>query len=148
MADDMCRTLVEDFLRSSWFCVKALVEKLEGFKEAQKQRSPVSLFIFKNDQKITRSFEGTNFFLRGSVEYSNPQLTLEEVQGIIGARMLETCGNYFSNNDLRDPEASDVAEICEALKKPSEGPLIAFLLNTDDIEPDRYSMNPLKESIV
>jgi len=148
MADDVCRTLVDDFLKSSWPCVKTIVGKLKGFKEAQKQRKPVSLFRFKNDQKVNQSFEGTNFFLRGSVEYSNPQLTLEEVQGIIGVRMLETCGNYFSNNDLREPETSDVAEICEALKKPSEGPLIAFLLNTDDIEPDRYSMNPLKESIV
>jgi copper chaperone CopZ len=49
---------------------------------------------------------------------------------------------------LREPDAKDITEICEALKKPSEGPIIAFLLNTDDIEPDRYSMNPLKESIL
>jgi len=148
MPDDLCRTLVEDFLESSWPCMKTIVEKLRGFEEAQKQRKPVSLFRFKNGQKVNQRFEGTNFFLRGSVEYSNPQLTLEEVQGIIGARMLETCGNYFSDNGLREPDADDVAEICEALKKPSEGPIIAFLLNTDDIEPDRYSMNPLKESIV
>ena len=148
MADDICQTLVEDFLQNSWPCVKAIVKKLKGFKEAKKQRKPVSTFKFKNGRKVYRSFEGNNFFLRGSVEYSNPQLTLEEVQGIIGARILETCGNYLSNNDLQEPEASDVVEICEALKKPSEGPLIAFLLNTDDIEPDRYSMNPLKESMV
>ncbi|MBN1244551.1 hypothetical protein JXA31_03050 [Candidatus Bathyarchaeota archaeon] len=148
MPDDLCRTLVEDFLESSWTCIKTIVEKLRGFKEEQKQRKTVSLFRFKNGQKVNQSFAGTNFFLRGSVEYSNPQLTLEEVQGIIGARMLETCGNYFSDNGLREPDADDVAEICEALKKPSEGPIIAFLLNTDDIEPDRYSMNPLKESIV
>jgi hypothetical protein len=148
MPADLCLTLLEDFLESSWPCVKAIVEKLRGFKEEEKQRKPVSLFRFKNGQKVNQSFEGTHFFLRSSVEYSNPQLTLEEVQGIIGARMLETCGNYFSDYGLREPDANDVAEICEALKKPSEGPIIAFLLNTDDIEPDRYSMNPLKESIV
>jgi hypothetical protein len=127
--------------------VKAIVEKLAVFNEA-KQRKPVSLFRFKNGRKVNQSFDGKCFFLRGSVEYSNPQLTLEEVQGIIGARMLETCGNYFYNYGLRQPDATDVTEICETLKKPSEGPIIAFLLNTDDIEPDRYSMNPLKESIV
>ena len=148
MPDDLCRMLTEDFLKSSWSCVKTIVEKLKGFKEEERQRKPVSLFRFKNGQKVSQSFEGNNFFLRGSLEYSNPQLTLEEVQGIIGARMLETCGNYFHNYGLREPDANDVAEICEALKKPSEGPIIAFLLNTDDIEPDRYSMNPLKESIV
>jgi hypothetical protein len=139
--------LLEDFLKNSWSCVKAIAEKLMSLKE-EKRRKPVSMFRFKNGQKVNISFEGNHFFLRGSVEYSNPQLTLEEIQGIIGARMLETCGNYFHNYGLREPDASDAAEIYEALKKPSEGPIVAFLLNTDDIEPDRYSMNPLKESIV
>jgi hypothetical protein len=148
MADDLCRMLLKDFLENSWSSVKVIVERLSSFKEETKQRKSVSLFRFKNGQKVNQSFEGNNFFLRSSVEYSNPQLTLEDVQGIIGARMLETCGNYFHNYGLREPDANGVTEICEALKKPSEGPIIAFLLNTDDIEPDRYSMNPLKESIV
>jgi hypothetical protein len=148
MSDDVCRTLLEDFLKSSWQSVEAIVETLRNFKASEPRRKPVSLFQFKNGDKVTRSFDGTRFFLRGSVEYSNPQLTLEEIQGIIGARMLETCGNYFSSYGLHDPDANDIGELCEALKKPSEGPIIAFLLNTDDIEPDRYSMNPLKESIV
>ena len=147
MSDDLCRRLVEDFLENSWPCVESIVEKLRDFKE-RTRRKTTSLFRFKNGYRINRSLEGNYFFIRGSVEYSNPQLTLEEVQGIIGARMLETCGNYFSNYDLRQPDATDVTEICEALKKPSEGPIISFLLNTDDIEPDRYSMNPLKESIL
>jgi hypothetical protein len=147
MPDDLCNMLLEDFLKSSWSCVKAIVKKIMSPKE-EKQRKPVSMFRFKNGQKVNQSFEEDNFFLRGSVEYSNPQLTLEEVQGIIGVRMLETCGNYFHKCGLHTPDASDVAEICEMVKKPSEGPIVAFLLNTDDIEPDRYSMNPLKESIV
>ena len=148
MSDDPCRVLLADFLKTSWPCVTTIVEKFKAFKEEELKRKPISLFRFKNGQKVNRVFEGSNFFLRSSVEYSNPQLTLEEVQGIIGARMLETCGNYFLNYGLREPDANDTVEICEALKKPSEGPIIAFLLNTDDIEPDRYSMNPLKESIV
>ena len=147
MPDDFCRMLLEDFLKSSWQCVEAIVEKLMSLKE-ENHRKPVSMFRFKNGQKVDMSFKGDNFFLRGSVEYSNPQLTLEEVQGIIGARMLETCGNYFHNYGLHKPDVNDITEICEALKKPSKGPIIAFLLNTDDIEADRYSMNPLKESIV
>jgi hypothetical protein len=149
MPADLCRTLLEDFLKSSWSCVEVIVEKLRSFNgEEKKQRKSVSMFRFRNGQKVTQNFDGTTFFLRGSVEYSNPQLTLEELQGVIGARMLETCGNYFSNCGLHEPDADDVAEMCEALKKPSGGPIVAFLLNTDDIEPDRYSMNPLKESIV
>ncbi|MBN1357432.1 hypothetical protein JW988_01560 [Candidatus Bathyarchaeota archaeon] len=148
MPDDVCRTLVEDFLKSSWQTVEAIVDQLKGFKEAETRRKPISMFRFRNGEKVTRSFDGGCFFLRGSVEYSNPQLTLEEVQGIIGARMLATCGNYFSNYGLREPDVADIGELCEALKKPSAGPIISFLLNTDDIEPDRYSMNPLKASIV
>ncbi len=147
MPIDLCRMLTEDFLKSSWSCVIAIVEKLASFK-GEKQGKPVSLFRFKNGQKVNSSFERSHFFLRGSVEYSNPQLTLEEAQGIIGARILETSGNYFNDYGLHEPDAGDVAEICEALKKPSEGPIVAFLLNTDEIEADRYSMNPLKESIV
>jgi hypothetical protein len=34
------------------------------------------------------------------------------------------------------------------LKKPPQGYIVPFLLNTDDVEADRYSMNPLKQSIV
>ncbi len=149
MPDDLCRKLLEDFLKNSWSSVEIIVEKLKSFKEKEgKQRKSVSMFCFKNGQKITRSFAGDNFFLRSSVEYSNPQLTLEEVQGIVGARMLETCGNYFYDYGLHEPDTNDLVEICEALKKPSEGSIVAFLLNTDDIESDRYSMNPLKKSIV
>ncbi len=147
MPDDLCRVLVEDFLKNSWSCVKAIVEKLAGFTE-EKDRKPVSLFRFKSGERVNSTFDGSHFFLRGSVEYSNPQVTVEEVQGIIGTRLLETCGNHFSVHGLHEPDASDVEQICEAVKNPPEGRIVAFLLNTDDIEPDRYSMNPLKESIV
>jgi len=147
MGKDLCSPLLEDFVKNSWSSVEAIVERLIRLEEETKSKS-VSLFRFKGNNKTEKSFEGSKFFLRSSVEYSNPQLTLEEIQGIVGARMLETCGNYFYSNGLRKPDLKDLAEICEALKKPSEGPIIAFLLNTDDIEADRYSMNPLKESIV
>lgn len=147
MADDLCLMLVENFLKSSWPCVKAIVEKLAGFKE-EKNGKPVSLFRFKNGQRVNSTFEGNHFFLRSSIEYSNPQLTVEEVQGIIGARMLEACGNYFHDYGLHMPDTNGVAQICEALKKPPQGLVMPFLLNTDDIEADRYSMNPLKESIL
>jgi hypothetical protein len=123
------------------------VEKLADAAE-EKRGKPVSLFRFKKSQRVNSTFEGNHFFLRGSVEYSNPQLTVEEVQGIIGTRMLEACGNYFHDYGLHKPDIDDLAQLCEALKKPPQGLIIPFLLNTDDTEPDRYSMNPLKEAIV
>jgi len=147
MADDLCRLLVENFLESSWPCVEALVEKLAHFTE-EKSNNPVSLFRFENGQRVNETFNGNHFFLRSSVEYSNPQLTVEEVQGIIGARLLAECGNYFHAYGLHEPDAADTAQICEAVKKPPEGCIVPFLLNTDDVEADRYSMNPLKKSIV
>ncbi|MGW8289604.1 MAG: hypothetical protein ACWGNP_04960, partial [Candidatus Bathyarchaeia archaeon] len=130
MSDAVCRTLVEDFLKNSWRCVKTIVETLKSFKQTETQRKPVTLFRFENGKKVTRSFDGNCFFLRGSVEYSNPQLTLEETQGIISARILATCGNYFSRYGLRESDANDVAALCHALEKPSEGPIVSFLLNT------------------
>ena len=146
MSVDLCRIIVEDFLKISWPCVEALVRELAVFKE--NQRPQVSMFHFKGGQRIDTVLSGGLFFLRASVEYSNPQLTVEEVQGIIAARLLEACGDYFHQYELHTPDEKEVSAICEILKKPAQGSILPFLLNTDDIEPDRYSMNPLKESIV
>jgi hypothetical protein len=144
MPEDLCRKLLEDFLNSSWKCVEDTVEALVGFRDSRK----AAFFRFHEGQKVEQTFEGRHFFLRSSVEYSNPQLTVEEVQGIIGARMLEVCGNHFHAYGLKKPDATDFDAICEALKKPPEGVIMPFLLNTDDIEADRYSMNPMRDSIV
>lgn len=112
------------------------------------EKREFSFFQFKNGKKHEIKLSGKHFFLRSSVEYSNPQLTVEEVQGIIAARLLEVCVNYFHQHGSGEIKKEDIKAICEMLQKPSEGKIIAFLLNTDETEPDRYSMNPLKESIV
>jgi hypothetical protein len=127
--------------------VKVLVEKLSIFKEEKRGRQ-VTLFRYVNGKKVNVQFEGNRFFLRGSVEYTNPQLTVEEVQGVIGTRLLEASANYFDKVGVHEPDGNDVTQLCELLKKPPEGYVVPFLLNTDDVEPDRYSMNPLKQSIV
>jgi hypothetical protein len=142
--------LVTDFLKSSWQSIETLVKELASFKgrdDASKKKN-VNLFYLKNGQKNDISVEGWHFFLRTSVEYSNPQLTIEDVQGIIAARLIEACGNHFYLTGLHEADSKDIEEICERLKRPPIGFVIPFLLNTDDIEADRYSMNPLKESIV
>ena len=146
MSEDLCQIIVEAFLKESWSSVKTIVEALQTFKG--EKRSPVTFFKFHNNQRINQTFNGSHFFLRGSVEYTNPQLTVEEVQGIIAARLLEVCANYFHEKGLHTPDQGDVKALCELAKKPIEGKVVAFLLNTDDVEPDRYSMNPLKASIV
>jgi hypothetical protein len=145
--EDYCGFLLRDFLKNSFSTVRVLVEKLSSFKN-QKYRRKVTLFQYVKGQKQSVTFEDDRFFLRGSVEYSNPQLTVEEVQGIIGTRLLEVCGNYFDKYGLHQPNEGDVSVLCELLKKPPEGYIVPFLLNTDDVEADRYSMNPLKHSIV
>ncbi|MGB9134474.1 MAG: hypothetical protein WCC63_02645 [Candidatus Bathyarchaeia archaeon] len=48
---------------------------------------------------------------------------------------------------MHEVNEKDVEQICEIVRDPPVGKIVPFLLNTDDIEPDRYSMNPLKESI-
>jgi hypothetical protein len=146
LSADLCRIITEDFLKNSWSCVEATVKELSIFKGDRMSKVP--MFYFKGGQRTDVLPEGSHLFLRASVEYSNPQLTVEEVQGIIAARLLEVCGNYFHQYGLHLPDAKDINEICELLKKSSQGTIFPFLLNTDDIEPDRYSMNPLKESII
>ncbi len=150
MSTDLARILVTDFLRSSWQCVETIVRELASFKarEDGSKKKSVNLFCFKDGKRIDSMIDGAHFFLRASVEYSNPQLTIEEVQGMIATRLLEACGNHFYACGLHQSDDKDIDQICERLKKPPDGPVFPFLLNTDDIEPDRYSMNPLKESIV
>src|SRR5512140_2269826 len=142
--EDYCRLLLEDFLKSSFPTVKVLVEGAIGSK-GQNSNRKVTLFRYVNGKKISFTFSDERFYLRGSVEYTNPQLTVEEVQGIIGTRLLETCANYFYEHGLRQPDNGDVARLEELLKKPTQGYVVPFLLNTDDVEADRYSINPLKQ---
>jgi hypothetical protein len=146
MSEDCCTLLLEDFLKSSWSTIEVLVDKLSSFQE-KKQARTVTLFHYVNGQKVSETFQN-RFFLRSSVEYTNPQLTVEEVQGIIGTRLLETCANYFAKIGLHKIDKGDISELSELLKKPPQDYIVPFLLNTDDVEADRYSINPLKHSIV
>lgn len=145
--EDYCRLLLEDFLKTSFSTVKVLVEGAAASK-GQNSNRKVTLFRYVNGKKVSIPFSDERFYLRGSVEYTNPQLTIEEVQGIIGTRLLETCANYFHEHGLHKPDDGDVVALAELLKKPPQGYIVPFLLNTDDVEADRYSMNPLKQSIV
>ena len=144
---DYCRLLLEDFLKTSFSTVKVLLEGAQAAKGLTPNRK-VTLFRYVNGGKVSVPFENERFYLRCSVEYTNPQLTVEEVQGIIGTKMLVTAANYYLERGLHEPNAGDVTALSELLKKPDEGHIVPFLLNTDDVEADRYSMNPLKQSIV
>ena len=145
--EDYCRLLLDDFLKTSFSTVKVLVQGAMALK-GQNSNRKVTLFRYVNGKKVSFPFSDERFYLRGSVEYTNPQLTVEEVQGIIGTRLLETSANYFFERGLHQPNDGDVAALAELLKKPTQGYIVPFLLNTDDVEADRYSMNPLKQSIV
>jgi hypothetical protein len=145
--EDYCRLLLEDFLKTSFSTVKVLVEGAAALKGQNSSRK-VTLFRYVDGKKVSFPFSDERFYLRSSVEYTNPQLTIEEVQGIIGTRLLETCANYFYEHGLHQLDNGDTAALSELLKKPTRGYIVPFLLNTDDVEPDRYSMNPLKQSIV
>jgi hypothetical protein len=145
--EDYCKLLLEDFLNTSFATVNVLVEGAVALR-GQNSNRKVTLFRYVNGKKVTFPFPDERFYLRGSVEYTNPQLTVEEVQGIIGTRLLETCANYFYERGLHQPDTGDKVALLELLKKPTQGYIVPFLLNTDDVEPDRYSMNPLKQSIV
>ncbi len=147
MSEDYCRFLLEDFLKTSFPTVKVLVEGAMASKGINSNRK-VTLFRIVNGKKVSFPFSDERFYLRGSVEYTNPQLTVEDVQGIVGTRLLETCANYFLERGLHEPDSGDVSAIAELLHKPSQGYIVPFLLNTDDVEADRYSINPLKQSIV
>jgi hypothetical protein len=144
LTSDLTETIVASFTENSWACVERIVEELTRFKAVQRKERSIH-FMNGRDEPV---LDSSHFFLRASVEYSNPQLTLEEVQGIIASRLLEVCGNYFYANGLHSVGTEDLDKICDILGKPPQGEIVSFLLNTDEVEPDRYSINPLRESIV
>lgn len=144
---DNCYRLIKSFLAKSLPAVKVLVEGAQNHKTVKTSRK-VTLFRFVEGKKVCVPFEEDHFYLRSSVEYTNPQLTVEEVQGVIGTRLLTTCANYFLSAGIHEPDNNDIEKIYEDLHKPVEGYILPFLLNTDDVEADRYSMNPLKQSLV
>jgi hypothetical protein len=146
LSTNLGRQILENFLENSRSSIQAVVGELHKF-DADKRREVHLLEVKKNQVKET-VLDRNHFFLRTSVEYSNPQLTLEELQGIIVARLIEVCGDYFCLHGLREVSKDDVAELCNLLGEPPVGRIVPFLLNTDDVEPDRYSVNPLRESIV
>jgi hypothetical protein len=146
LSADLTEIIVKDFVSNSGACIQTMVEELARFEKTKIAKT--RLFQFRNEHGNETAIDSGHFFVRASVEYSNPQVTLEEVQGIIAARLLEVCGTYFYQYGLHEINETDVDQICETLKKPPKGIAISFLLNTDDVEPDRYSANPLRESII
>ena len=94
------RIILEDFLESSVSCILAIVDRLGGLTKKVKKK--VTLVNFRKNGLKNVDLNRENIFLRSSVEYSNPQLTVEEVQGIIAARLMEVCGNYFHYHGIRE----------------------------------------------
>jgi len=138
--------LIDSFLKQSRSAVDAVLMELRHF--IGEEQGDLTFFVMEGNKRKEVHWGKAHFFLRASAEYANPQLTLEELQGITTARLLETCCNYMARNNVTEPSQSDLEEIAEMLKKPSNGTIVPFLLNTDDVEPDRYSINPLRASIV
>ncbi|MDR2203653.1 MAG: hypothetical protein LBE76_05080 [Nitrososphaerota archaeon] len=144
---DYCYRLVKGFLANSMLAVRVLTRSVQRHREEKVCQRVV--FSWFGDGKKLVDFRGdAHFYLRGSVEYANSQLTSEELQGIIGLRLLQTCVNYCLETGMQDPMETDYRALCEELKGPPKGYVLPFLLNTDDIEADRYSINPLRQSLM
>jgi hypothetical protein len=136
--------MIEEFLISSKDSIKAVSKAIASSDATHRER--VFFHSYGGNSKEEIPFDGSCFFLRTSIEYSSPQLTLEELEGLITARLLEVCVNKRIENDTLDTK--DIDEMTEALCRPPNGRVIPFILETDDVEPDRYSNNPLRSSIV
>ena len=150
MTTSIGRQVVEDFINNTQQTLTQLRLTLENFLESLNKYAEYAVPMLKTQKHHISpiNYSSKKFFLRSSTEYTNPQLTVEELQGILAARLLEVCGNYMIDNDIFKIQPDDVDQLCKLLEHPPAGNVVSFLLNTDDVEPDRYSMNPLKESIV
>ena len=77
MHRELIREIVRGFIGSSNQCINELVKHLAHSEKTSSR----GLFIFRDGRRKPSEYEG-HFFLRASTEYSNPQLTLEDLQGI------------------------------------------------------------------
>jgi hypothetical protein len=81
VSSDLGRLILEDFIKNSSSSIKAIVKALSNF-EGDKNRQFHFFYTKHNDVKKIVLDDG-HFFIRSSFEYSNPQLTVEGLQGII-----------------------------------------------------------------
>lgn len=144
--DALISRLIREFLRRSRASVDALAGEIAHPPLAA--RPDVDMFRFDGDLPVSVRVPGRAFFLRTSVEYANPQLTLEELEGVVVARLLEVTASFIADHRTGTIAPADVAEMGAALARPPAERVVPFLLNVDDIEADRYSINPLRTSIL
>src|SRR3972149_10758525 len=90
---DLSLTLIQDFLKNSKSSVDSLLKGLDNFIGEEPGRA--SFFIVEENNRRQIQLGKGHFFLRASTEYANPQLTLEELQGIIAAPPLATRRNHM-----------------------------------------------------
>lgn len=139
-------SLIEEFFWTSRPAIEALAARIRsgGFGHP----AEISMFCFRDGHQTEVMIPPGKFLLRTSVEYANPQLTLEELQGIVIARILEVTGAFVAHHPHLRLDAEDIHEMARLLEEPPLGEVVPFLLNVDDIEADRYSINPFRRSIV
>ena len=90
MENDLCRKIVEAFLKDPNICIESIVKRI---RESREDREVEVRLFYEKDHETT--LDDNNFFLRSSVEYSNPQITVEELQGIVAVEEFEAplpCG--------------------------------------------------------
>ncbi len=138
--------LIETFFRDSRPAIDALAARVRSGEFGHPGEVP--MFTFRDGHRSEVRVDQRAFLLRTSVEYANPQLTLEELQGIVISRLLEVTGTFVAHHPHLHLDAVDIHEMARTLETPPRGAVVPFLLNVDDIEADRYSINPLRKSIV
>jgi hypothetical protein len=144
LSSDVLVDLLKSFQSASRSSVEALARAVKSRKGDEGNK--VTLHIFDGKTRKEEVYDGSCFFLRTSIEYSSPQVTLEELEGLIAARLLEVCVNHCLKSQVLEPK--DIDEMAETLRKPPAGKIVPFIFETDDVEPDRYSYNPLRSSII
>lgn len=146
MASSLATAALRSFQADSWPAVEHLVAA--AARRPPARRRTVEMFRFRSARREAVPVPPGAFLLRTSVEYANPQLTLEEVQGILLARLLEVSARFAREHPGGPPGPADLEELVGWLGQPSTAEILPFVLNVDDIEPDRYSVNPWRASLV
>lgn len=140
------KELVAHFVEESRGAIRHLYLAARAHKGTDELQP--DFYTFNKHQKKSFDAPAGCYFLRTSTEYSNPQLALFDLQGILTSRLLESTACFMLAHETPEIKQQDYAEIVERLALPPSGLITPFLLNTDESEPDRYSMNPFRDSIV
>jgi hypothetical protein len=139
------KNLVDRVIKSSGKAIGRLVRFARDLEIPSRE---VALYTIEKGKRKKVNLRSDQFLLRTSMEYCNPQVTIEEATGTILAGIMAGIADHCLAGK-KEPSNIDSGAVLEHMgsTRLEDRTVVPFFMMVDDIEPDRFSMNPLRASL-